>query len=228
MGFYERYWCLWTQKIAWPVGMLWKYVVLVVVGEMLWILHRFTCLKNPYTVNCSKPLEVDSTATSTTSSCNTVLWVSKYRRFRNSCSPGNEIVYNTRRQKSNFRNLQQWAFISRPSLIRKFYQQKQFRHSDLSVIFVSSVLIGKHKNSANHISQMENVWSSQHRIFVFNKNAFSVFLSSLDHCLLSTALLPWQRIVTMAPKISSFSMMRNDASHNKAVQLKCMHVRRQW
>jgi hypothetical protein len=87
--------------------------------------------------------------------------------------------------------------------------------------------MAKHKNSANHIGQMENVWSSQHRIFVFNKNAFSVFLSSLDHCLLSTVLLSRQRIVTMAPQISSFSMMRNDASHDKAVQLKCIHVQRQ-
>ena len=56
------------------------------------------------------------------------------------------------------------------------------------MLFVSTVLIVKHKNSANHMSQMENVWSSQHRIFVLNKNAFSVFLSSLDYCLLSTAL----------------------------------------
>jgi hypothetical protein len=67
-----------------------------------------------------------------------------------------------------------------------------------------------------------------HRIFlVFNKNAFSVFLSSLDHCLLATVLLSRQRIVTMAPQISSFSMMRNNASHDKAVQLKCIHVQRQ-
>ncbi len=54
---------------------------------------------------------------------------------------------------------------------------------------VSIGIIVKQKNSANHISQMENVWSSQDRIFVFNKNAFSVFLSNLDHCLLSTVLL---------------------------------------
>ncbi len=74
---------------------------------------------------------------------------------------------------------------------------------------------------------MENVWSSQHRIFVFNKNAFSVFLSSLDHCLLSTVLLSRQRIVTIAPQITSFSMMRNDESHDKPLQLKCIHVERQ-
>jgi hypothetical protein len=104
----------------------------------------------------------------------------------------------------------------RPSIIRKFYLQKQFWHSDLSVIFVSTILIVQHKNSANHISQMENVWSCQHRIFVFNKNAFSVFRSSLDHCLLSTALLSRHRTVTIAPQITSFSMIRNDAYHDKA------------
>ncbi len=54
----------------------------------------------------------------------------------------------------------------------------------MSVFFASTVLIVKHKNSANHISQMENVWSSQHRIFVLNKNAFSVFycLSTTVYC----------------------------------------------
>ena len=62
---------------------------------------------------------------------------------------------------------------------------------------------------------MEKVWSCQQRIFVFNKNAISVFRSSLDHCLLSTALLSRQRTVTIAPQITSFSMIRNDASPTK-------------
>jgi hypothetical protein len=94
------------------------------------------------------------------------------------------------------------------------------------MLFVSTVLIVKHKNSANHMSQMENVWSSQHRIFVLNKNAFSVFcrLSTTVYCPLSTVLLSRQRIVMMAPQISSFSMMRKDTSHDKAVQNK-VHTR---
>ena len=74
---------------------------------------------------------------------------------------------------------------------------------------------------------MEKVWSCQQRIFVFNKNAISVFRSSLDHCLLSTALLSRQRTVTIAPQITSFSMIRKDASHDKAVQLKGIHVQKQ-
>jgi hypothetical protein len=72
----------------------------------------------------------------------------------------------------------------RLSLIRKIYYQKQFWHSDSSVIFVSTVLLVKLKNSADHVSQLENVWSSHHRIFVLNKNALSVLyrLSTTVYC----------------------------------------------
>ncbi len=51
------------------------------------------------------------------------------------------------------------------------------------------------------------------------------FLSSLDHCLLSTVhCTTVTTIVMMAPQISSFSMMRKDTSHDKAVQNK-VHTR---
>ena len=66
--------------------------------------------------------------------------------------------------------------IVRPSLILKFYQLKQIRHTDLSVTYVITVLIEKTNNSLNCLSQMENVWPSQHGIFAF-KNLFSCFCS---------------------------------------------------
>lgn len=63
----------------------------------------------------------------------------------------------------------------RPSLIRKFEQQKQFCNTDLSVTFDITVLIVKPDNLVNHVSQMENVRSSQDGILVFNKTRFPLF-----------------------------------------------------
>jgi hypothetical protein len=73
---------------------------------------------------------------------------------------------------------------------------------------------------------MENVWSSQRRIFLSSlKMHFLFFDRPLNRIQLSTALLSRQRIVKIAPQITSFSMMCNKASHDKAVQqLKCKHV----
>ena len=74
--------------------------------------------------------------------------------------------------------------LLRPSLLQKFEQQKQFWQTDLLVTFVFAVLIVKPDNSVNQDSQLENVWSSQHGIFVFNKTGFSisVFSRSLLRC----------------------------------------------
>ena len=65
---------------------------------------------------------------------------------------------------------------------QNFYKQKHFCLSDLSNTFVLTVLIVKDDNSGSHSSQMDNVWSTQHRIFVFNKTRFIVFLSSFERC----------------------------------------------
>jgi hypothetical protein len=73
---------------------------------------------------------------------------------------------------------------TRPSRTQNFYKQKHFCLTDLSNTFVFSVLIVKHDNSDCHSSQMDNVWSTQHGFFVYNKTGFLIFLSSFERCLL--------------------------------------------
>ena len=96
----------------------------------------------------------------------------------------------TKTEMDNYSAIYTFLWLSpsfRPSLIRKFYQQKQFWHTDLSVTFVTTVLIVKSSNSLNRVGQMENVWSSQHGIFAFNKTLFFRFLavfSRLSLCVL--------------------------------------------
>ena len=96
------------------------------------------------------------------------------------------------------------------------------------MLFVSTVLIVKHKNSANHMSQMENVWSSQHRIFVLNKNAFSVFcrLSTTVYCPLSTVLLSRQ-LSWWHLKSHRFPWCAKTHLTTKLCKIKCIHGRRQ-
>jgi hypothetical protein len=68
--------------------------------------------------------------------------------------------------------------------------------------------------------------ASKHRIFVVH--CFLFFDRPLDLSLLSTAQLSQQSaIVTIAPQITPFFMMCNEASHKKAMQLRCIHIQRQ-
>ena len=64
------------------------------------------------------------------------------------------------------------------------------------------------------------VWSSQHRILVLNKNGFFLFWPSVDHCLLSTGLLQWQRHVKIALKSTISAFWARDLMHHEAVPLK--------
>ena len=97
-------------------------------------------------------------------------------------------------------------------------------HEDIST--VTWALTSKEWNLIGP-NQMENVWSSEHRIFELNKNVFMRLdcLVTVVYCLLHYC---HGRCVKIAPQFTFFSLMCKGPSHDKAVHCEYIDNGESW